>query len=153
MEVGINRRQSQRNHCTNEDSRCIRGRALDTAEAIVLSPAGIPKRASALEKRICETIEVQIVSFGIENCDELLRGECKGGGRGSGANIKVSPLELRNALGRLGHPGVDIFVDARPFPDPAAMIHGMTRHTGHHLSIISRICNHRNFGGWLGDVE
>lgn len=112
-----------------------------------------PSLGAATRQRIYGDLEVQIVSFGVENCDNDLVNECCTSGRGTGANIQFTNLELREALGRLGHPDTEIIVDARPFPDPAAMANGMTRHTGHHPSIIGRICRHKNFRSWLQRVK
>jgi len=96
--------------------------------------------------------EAQIVTFGVEALDEQLLERCWKW-PGGGASIRVSNKELQAALDRSDHEvgNVDLFVDARDFPDPEAM--HLVRHTGQHHDIITRICRHRNFPKWLGSVR
>jgi hypothetical protein len=96
--------------------------------------------------------ETHIITFGVQNLDEQLLERCWKSPC-SGAKLGFSNEELRAALTRSA-PGVgivDILLDARCFPDPEALKY--CKHSGHHHGIITRICQHRNFSRWLGDVR
>mmetsp|Transcript_103205 Transcript_103205/g.199975 ORF Transcript_103205/g.199975 Transcript_103205/m.199975 type:complete len:289 (-) Transcript_103205:985-1851(-) len=96
--------------------------------------------------------EVQIITFGVENLDEQLLERCWEW-RGGGSKIQFPDDDLQAALNRSAPDVgiVDVLVDARCFPDPEAMQY--CKHTGHHYGIITRICQHRNFGRWLNSVR
>mmetsp|Transcript_129429 Transcript_129429/g.224718 ORF Transcript_129429/g.224718 Transcript_129429/m.224718 type:complete len:664 (+) Transcript_129429:91-2082(+) len=92
---------------------------------------------------------MELVTFGLENCDADLVDEC--GGRGGGSVARFDNEELRAALRRKHVGYADLIMDARCFPDPEALT--LTRHTGHHPEIVSRISKHWNFRKWLWQVR
>jgi len=96
--------------------------------------------------------EAQIITFGVETLDKQLLERCWKW-PGGGATIQFSDEELRAAINRSAPNAgtVDVLVDARCFPDPGAL--QFCKHTGHHHGIITRICQHRNFGRWLSSVR
>jgi len=61
--------------------------------------------------------------------------------------------ELMQAVvrGRRKQSQVDMIVDARNFPDHEAL--QLSRHTGNHPRIISRICKNKHFVEWLREVK
>ncbi|CAK0905105.1 unnamed protein product [Prorocentrum cordatum] len=75
---------------------------------------------------------VQILSFGLENCENQLVDRCCNGAGGGFETF--TDAELKRALDRLKWK-VDVVYDARNFPDPDAS--GLTNHTGHNYKIIS----------------
>lgn len=93
--------------------------------------------------------ELKLVTFGLENCDAELVDECPG--RGGGSCARFSDEELRAAMERKSVGFADLLIDARVFPDPEAL--SLTRHTGHHPEIVSRISKHWNFRRWLRGVR
>ena len=85
-------------------------------------------------------LTVQLLSFGLENCDGYLRNRCRNGA--GGGKETFSDRELTDALARLGYK-VDVVYDARQLPDPGASY--LKKHTGHNYNIIARLVQHRNF--------
>ncbi|CAE8736425.1 unnamed protein product [Polarella glacialis] len=95
--------------------------------------------------------EVVVVTFGLENCDSRLVDRCCDSAGGGGGFVQVEEGELRAALCRRSVPDADVILDARMFPDPDAC--HLTKHSGRHHLIISRICQHRNFRKWLTEAK
>ena len=87
--------------------------------------------------------KIHTVTFGVENADSHLYDMCAGQGA---HNIQVAEEVLRAACKRR-QVDADAIIDARMFPDPDAQY--LTRHSGRHHLIITRLCKHRNFAGWL----
>ena len=88
------------------------------------------------------TRQVHMVTFGLENMDSHLYDMCAG----QGAHIQVEEKVLHAACKRRKI-DADVILDARMFPDPDSQ--NLTRHSGRHHRIITRLCEHRNFDGWL----
>ena len=88
------------------------------------------------------TRQVHTVTFGLENMDSRLYDMCAG----QGAHIQVEEKVLDAALKRRKI-DADVILDARMFPDPDSQ--NLRRHSGRHHGIITRLCEHRNFDGWL----
>eukprot|EP00418_Pyrodinium_bahamense_P076976 CAMPEP_0179068408 /NCGR_PEP_ID=MMETSP0796-20121207/29987_1 /TAXON_ID=73915 /ORGANISM="Pyrodinium bahamense, Strain pbaha01" /LENGTH=510 /DNA_ID=CAMNT_0020765463 /DNA_START=109 /DNA_END=1641 /DNA_ORIENTATION=- len=94
--------------------------------------------------------KLQLLTFGLENCDNELVNRCMDWPKG-GAEARLSDEELHKALGRLGFKRVDLIFDARKFPDFRAQT--LTRHIGVHPEIISRITQHVHFPRYMRDVR
>jgi len=92
---------------------------------------------------------VQLLTFGLESFDQDLYDMCCRS-FGGGACARIPNDTLHRALRRKDLK-VDVFVDARNFPDPECRT--LTRHTGHNHEIIARLVGHRNFQSWLGSVK
>lgn len=89
---------------------------------------------------------VQLLTFGLQNCDNYLVDRCSDGVDTGKATI-FSDAELQAALTRLHWPEVDIFVDCRRFPDPHKGRY--RKHIGVHPEIIHGICENRCFASFL----
>lgn len=90
---------------------------------------------------------LQILTFGLQNCDSELVDKCRDWDNG-GAEAWFDDNTLRGALRRLGYGSVDLIIDARCFPDPHSH---RTGHTGVHPEILSRISFHPQFQRFLRD--
>lgn len=111
-------------------------------------PAALVPPPVTLAKATVEDLvgsgSVLVATFGLECLDGELADRCHELGGGAGANIPET--EIAEALQRRKFPS-DVILDARMFPDPDAAL--LTRHSGRHHLIITRLCQHRNFGWWL----
>eukprot|EP00439_Symbiodinium_sp_Y106_P023282 s6588_g2.t2 len=88
---------------------------------------------------------IGLATFGLETLDGDLCSKCYEH-PGGGAAYRASDEELNEALTRRKFPS-EVILDARMFPDPDAG--NVTRHSGRHYLIITRLFNHRNFKMWL----
>ncbi|CAE7546481.1 unnamed protein product [Symbiodinium sp. CCMP2592] len=88
---------------------------------------------------------IGLATFGLETLDGDLCSKCYEH-PGGGAAYRASDEELNEALTRRKFPS-EVILDARMFPDPDAG--NVTRHSGRHHLIITRLFNHRNFKMWL----
>jgi len=93
---------------------------------------------------------LQLLTFGLENCDNELVDRCRDWNWG-GAEAKFPDTDLQAALKRMGFPHVHLVLDARGFPDFQSA--QLTRHLGVHPEIIARITGHKRFPRWLQDVK
>ncbi|CAJ1437244.1 unnamed protein product, partial [Effrenium voratum] len=84
-------------------------------------------------------------TFGLETLDYALADKTME--MGGGGSADVPEYLISESLSNMGFPS-EIILDARMFPDPDAM--HLTRHSGRHHLIISRLVQHRNFRVWLG---
>lgn len=110
-----------------------------------LPPAPQAKAAPNQPSQLVQPI-IDLVTFGLENLDSNLYDRCREH-PGGGASVQIPDSDLKEML-RIGrNEDVDIFLDARMFPDPDAFT--LTRHSGRHYKIVQRLCQHRNFPTWL----
>lgn len=113
-----------------------------------LPPSRQASRVSATETDPLMRVEhqrhgkLQLLTFGLDNCDAELVNRCMDWG-GCGARARIPETDLRAALHRQGYPRVDLVLDARCFPDYNAF--HLSRHTGVHPEIISRLVEHQRF--------
>jgi len=91
------------------------------------------------------------VTFGLENCDDVLAEQCRQYGGGGGATVRVNDEDLLAALQRSGVPYADVIIDARQFPQHEER--PLTKHTGNHPEILKQLIHHRNFDKWLPWVK
>lgn len=115
-------------------------RPLHDPKDVVASPGGMSGPAKH---------SLQLLTFGLENCDSTLVDRCIDWGGGHKAY--PSENELREALARQKWPDVDIILDARKFPNFVNL--ALTRHIGIHPEILSSIAQHRNFRSYLQDAK
>jgi len=92
-----------------------------------------------------------LVTFGLENCDDILAEQCHQYGGGGGATVRVNDEDLLAALQRSGVPNADVIIDARQFPQQEEK--PLTKHTGNHPEVIKQLVHHRNFDKWLPWVK
>ena len=93
------------------------------------------------------TKTMDIFSFGLENMNNQLAQECA-----HLRNFEQPEIEvLRRAFQSCQVGDIDVFVDARPFPDPEAG--DLRGHVGNHPQIIARMAEHKNFRFWLSHVH
>jgi len=95
--------------------------------------------------------ELQLLTFGLENCDEHLVNRCMDWGEHGGARARIPEPELRSALHRLGYPHVDMVIDARCFPDYHAW--NLSRHIGVHPEILTRLVQHPRFPRYIKSLR
>lgn len=115
--------------------------------APLVSPAVTPVKAT-VEEDLPGSGSVHVATFGLECLDGELADRCHE--LGDGAHAIIPEPEIAEALQRRKFPS-DVILDARMFPDPDAAL--LTRHSGRHHLIITRLCQHRNFGGWLQNAK
>ena len=117
-------------------------------QAQLMSESRVAMQTNALQQDATQnanaevTRQVHTVTFGLENLDSHLYDLCAG----QGAHIQVEEKILHAACKRRKI-DADVILDARVFPDPDAQ--NLTRHSGRHHRIITRLCEHRNFDCWL----
>lgn len=126
------------------------------ARAAKAVPASSPVTAStsqqrpnqAAAKQPAQQVQpvIELVTFGLENLDSSLYDRCREH-PGGGASVQIPDADLKDILRTGRNEDVDIFLDARMFPDPEAFT--LTRHSGRHYKIVQRLCQHRNFPTWL----
>eukprot|EP00929_Paragymnodinium_shiwhaense_P095160 TRINITY_DN56118_c0_g4_i2.p2 TRINITY_DN56118_c0_g4~~TRINITY_DN56118_c0_g4_i2.p2 ORF type:complete len:283 (+),score=63.15 TRINITY_DN56118_c0_g4_i2:210-1058(+) len=107
-----------------------------------LPPALPPPLLPTAELGAAPTLSAQLLTFGLENCDNDLVNACMKYDKG-GSEAKFSDAMLRDALHRLGYYHVDYIVDARRFPDPDGQ--SRTQHIGINPAIMARISKHAGF--------
>lgn len=93
-------------------------------------------------------MRILVATFGLEALDGELADRCNE--LGGGAHAHIHEHEISDALTRQNFPS-DVILDARMFPDPDAAL--LTRHSGRHHRIITRLCQHRNFPSWLNNAK
>jgi hypothetical protein len=93
---------------------------------------------------------LRIVTFGLESCDAELAACCNRN-RCGGAFARVPDAALRAALGRMGHPSVDVLCDCRIFPDSGReRLYG---HPGSHPVTVAQVARHENFQPLLRSIQ
>lgn len=143
--------QSQQAQATQEAAapkkvEAVAEAAPQAAKTVVSTPVPVQVKAMVEEDRSLGS--VLVATFGLECLDGELADRCNE--LGGGAHAIIPEAEIADALERRKFPS-DVILDARMFPDPDAAL--LTRHSGRHHLIITRLCQHRNFGWWLQNAK
>eukprot|EP00913_Durusdinium_trenchii_P002763 g2555.t2 len=127
-----------------EGQPCPKDKEKDDDSSVRTKRAGVEKQEPAACAEPADKpdgdmrMRILVATFGLEALDGELADRCNE--LGGGAHAHIHEHEISDALTRQNFPS-DVILDARMFPDPDAAL--LTRHSGRHHRIITRLCQHR----------